>query len=74
MRLRDFVCLSEVGKDEAVFLKGNYITESITHGYKVVLYRIDDFYVEVYLDKYRNEVKKFNGCVRSDLLRQMELS
>ncbi|MEI6948787.1 hypothetical protein V9K67_16470 [Paraflavisolibacter sp. H34] len=49
------------------------MTESITHGYKVVLYQIDDFYVEVYLDKFRNEVKKYNGCVRSDLLRQLEL-
>jgi hypothetical protein len=72
MKLRDFVCLSEVGKDEAVFIKGNYIAESLTHGHKIVLYQIDDFYVEVYMDQQKNEVKKFNGCTRSDLLREME--
>jgi hypothetical protein len=72
MKLRDFVCLSEVGKDEVVFIKGNYVTESITNGYKIVLYRVDDFFVEVYFDKCKNEIKKYNGCVRSDLLRRLE--
>lgn len=68
MTLRDFHCLSEVGKDEAIVLKGDLVTEKLIHGYKVILYKIDNFFVEVYYDLRRDVVQKFKGCVRSDLL------
>lgn len=68
MTLRDFVCLSETGKDELVCLKGNYVTEQIIHGYKVSLYQVDNFFIEVYYDLQKNNVRKYKGCVRSDLL------
>lgn len=68
MTLRDFSCLSNVGKDEAVALKGTFVTEDIIPGYKVILYKIDNFYVEVFYDLKGNAIKRFKGCVRSDLL------
>jgi hypothetical protein len=48
MTLRDFNCLSEVGKDEAVSFKGTYVKEHLIPGYKVILYKVDNFFVEVY--------------------------
>ena len=68
MVLRDFICLSEAGKDEVVFLKGNYITDKIANGYRIILYKIDNFYVEVYQDIKENVIRKFKGCSRSDIL------
>ena len=68
MTLRDFSCLSEAGKDEVVSLKGDALTEKVIPGYKVILYKVDSFYVEVYYDLRRETVQKFKGCSRSDLL------
>ena len=68
MTLRDFVCLSEIGKDEVVCFKGTMLCENIIHGYRVILYRIDNFYVEVYYDLQKKTKPKFKGCVRSDML------
>lgn len=68
MTLRDFSCLSTVGKDETVSLKGTFLTEQIIPGYKVILYKIDNFFVEVFYDMRGNVIKKYKGCVRSDLM------
>lgn len=68
MTLRDFYCLSEAGKDEVVGLKGDAITEKVIPGYKIILYKVDNFFVEVYYDLRRQIVQKFQGCLRSDLL------
>jgi hypothetical protein len=68
MTLRDFVCLSEIGKDEVVCFKGTMLCEDIIHGYKVILYSIDNFFVEVYYDLQKKSKPKFKGCVRSDML------
>jgi hypothetical protein len=67
MTFRDFVCLSETGKDEAVCFKGVLLCENIIHGYKVALYGIDNFYVEVYYDLQKKAKPRFKGCVRSDM-------
>jgi hypothetical protein len=68
MTLRDFNCLSEVGKDEVVEFKGTFLTEKLVPGFKVVLYKIDNFFVEVYVDIRQEVVHHFKGCVRSDFL------
>lgn len=69
MTLRDFSCLTEAGKDEVVSLKGDALTEKVIPGYKVILYKVDNFFVEVYYDLRRETVQKFKGCNQSDLLR-----
>jgi hypothetical protein len=68
MTLRDFNCLSEVGKDEAVSFKGTYVKEHLIPGYKVILYKVDNFFVEVYFDSKEEKLRRFKGCVRSDIL------
>jgi hypothetical protein len=68
MTLRDFNCLSEVGKDETVEFKGRPLTEKLIPGYKVVVYQVDNFLVEVYYDIRRDAVQRYKGCTRSDLL------
>lgn len=68
MTLRDFMCLSEVGKNEAVEFKGTFVTEKLVPGYKVVLYQVDNFFVEVYMDIKQEVIKRVKGCSRSDLL------
>ena len=68
MTLRDFNCLSEVGKDETVSFKGVYVKEHLIPGFRIILYRVDDFYVEVYLDSKEEKLKRYKGCVRSDIL------
>lgn len=68
MTLRDFNCLSEVGKDEAVSFKGTFVKEHLISGFKVILYKVDDFYVEVYYDSREEKFRRFKGCIRSDIL------
>jgi len=68
MTLRDFHCLSDAGKDEVVSLKGDALTEKVIPGHKIVLYKVDSFFVEVYYDLKREIIEKFKGCLRSDLL------
>jgi len=68
MTLRDFNCLSDVGKDETVSFKGTYIKDHLISGYKILLYKIDNFYVEVYLDSKEEKLRRYKGCIRSDML------
>lgn len=68
MTLRDFNCLSEVGKDEAVSFKGTLLKEQLIPGFKVILYQVDNFYVEAYYDSKEEKLKKYKGCTRSDIL------
>jgi hypothetical protein len=68
MTLRAFSCLSDAGKDEVVTLWGDVITEKLIPGYKIILYKVDSFFVEVYYDLRRKAVQKCKGCLRSDLL------
>ena len=68
MTLRDCSCLSEAGKDEVVSLKGDALTEKVIPGYRVILYKVDNFFVEVYYDLRREVIQKFKGCSRSDFL------
>ena len=68
MTLRDFSRLSEAGKDEMIVLWSDYLKESIVPGHRVMLYKLDDFYVEVYFDFKEEKVKKYKGCLRSDML------
>lgn len=68
MTLRDFHCLNEPGKDEVVSLKGDVLTEKLISGYKIILYKVDEFFVEVYYELKTERISRFKGCSRSDLL------
>ena len=68
MTLRDFSCLSHAGKDEVVSLWGDVLTEKLVPGYKIILYKVDSFFVEAYFDLRQKVVQRFKGCIRSDLM------
>lgn len=68
MTLRDFSRLSEAGKDEMIALWGDYVTDNVIPGQRILLYKLDDFYVEVYYDFKEQKIKKYKGCLRSDLI------
>jgi hypothetical protein len=68
MTLRDFSRLSETGKDEVVWTKGDFIKDTFVPNYKVALYKINDFYVEVFFDVKEDRPVKYKGCIKSDML------
>jgi hypothetical protein len=68
MTLRDFVRLSEPAKEEVIWVKGNLVTEEVIHGYKVAVYKVNNFFVEAYYDLKNDALIRLKGCVRSDLL------
>ena len=68
MTLRDFSRMSEAGKDETILLWGDYVTDQVIPGQRIMLYRIDNFFVEVYYDFKQKCIKKYKGCHRSDLV------
>lgn len=68
MTLRDFNGLSYAGKDEVVLLWGDYLTENVVPGYRVIVYKIDNFFVEVYHDTKTDHIKKFRGCTDAKAL------
>jgi len=49
MSLYDFNRLEENEKGEAVFLTATFIDDRIDKAFRVQLYRLYDFYVEVFL-------------------------
>lgn len=55
MTIRDFQALDEIGQGEAL-LTGTYLESRSAIGYKVSLYAINDFFVEVYYSEVLNEI------------------
>jgi|TARA_R100000750_G_scaffold30200_3_gene19204 hypothetical protein len=49
-------------KGEILFSKGNYIDYRIEYNkYKIALYSLGNFYVEVFYDVHNNEIKRINA-------------
>ncbi|HWJ27690.1 MAG TPA: hypothetical protein VNS32_14180 [Flavisolibacter sp.] len=63
MTLRDFNGLTDAGKDEVVMLWGDYLTENVVPGFRVTVYKLANFFVEVYHDTKTDHIKKFRGCL-----------
>jgi hypothetical protein len=64
MTLRDFNGLSESGKKDVIDLWGDLITEKVIPSYYVKVYELNGFYVEVYYQPQKPEVKRYRACVR----------
>ena len=67
MTLRDFNQLNDLGKEEVVDLKGTVVTDRLEKRTQVVVYQVDNFYVEVHYDLLTDSVRRYKGCVRTDL-------
>lgn len=66
MTLRDFNGLSERVKTEVVELWGNLITDKVIPGFRVKVYRVYDFFVEVYYSVKDDQVTKHRACIRKE--------
>ncbi|ANE51465.1 hypothetical protein [Flavisolibacter tropicus] len=67
MTLRDFNQLSDLSKEEVLDLKGTVVTDRLEKRTQVVIYQVDNFYVEVHYDLLTETVRRYKGCVRTDL-------
>ena len=59
MTLYEFNLLSENEQAMAVW-QGEYITSREDRDYTIMLYKVSDFYVEVYYNKGGNDIVRFN--------------
>ena len=49
-------------KGEILFTKGDYIDHRVQyHKYKIAIYSLGNFYVEVFYDVHNNEIKRINA-------------
>lgn len=59
--LYDFNSMDEKGKGDTVFSQGTFIDDRAENGYKIQLYRVHGFYVEVYYHAKRNAVERYRA-------------
>jgi len=64
MTMRDFNGLSESGKKDVIDLWGDLITEKFIPSYYVKVYELNGFFVEVYYQPQKREVKRYRTCMR----------
>ncbi|MDO3628571.1 hypothetical protein [Mucilaginibacter sp. BT774] len=57
----DFNELDEVGKAGAVFTKELFVDDRDEGGLKVQLYRLNNFYVEVFYDAEANKITRYHA-------------
>ncbi len=65
MTLSDFYRLNDLDKEVLLDLKGVVITDRLENRTQIVIYQIDDFYVEVQYDIIASSVRRFKGCTRT---------
>jgi hypothetical protein len=52
----DFNAMNETEKGNAVFQEGTFVDNRSENGFKVQLYRLQSFYVEVFYDAQANKI------------------
>jgi hypothetical protein len=57
----DFDSMDEKGKGDVVFQAGTFIDNRIDGKFKVQLYRVHSFYVEVFYDAQANEIIRYRS-------------
>jgi hypothetical protein len=67
MTLRDFNRLTNLGKEEVLDLKGFPVTDRVEKGTQIVVYKVDDFYVEVQYDLITDSIRRYTGCHQASL-------
>ncbi len=67
MSLYDFIQLSQLEKTSMVW-EGKFLSTRLEKEHTVVLYRVFDFFCEVYYDKKKNTVTKLNPFRTKTLL------
>ncbi len=58
MTFQQFIDLDEMEQQEAIW-DGKFVADTEDDEHKILLYKIDSFYVEVYLHKEFNVIRKY---------------
>lgn len=66
--MHDFIFLDKAVQAVSVFEQGVLIAERELIFYRVLLYQVDSFYVEVFFHKKENNIHKLRPFVTMDLL------
>ena len=64
MTLYEFNALDEKEKGEAVFTQATFIDDRSEAPFKVQLYRLSNFYVEVYYDVQANAITRYRSFTK----------
>jgi hypothetical protein len=67
MTLEQFQLLDEARQAETIW-EGSFIADREDEGYKILLYQVDAFYVEVFYDKASNAIQRHFAFSSTDLL------
>jgi hypothetical protein len=68
MKMYQFNCMDEVRQIELLWSKGALIGSRKQGFYKVLLYQVDSFYVEVFYEYFKGKMAKLNSFTDSDRL------
>jgi hypothetical protein len=60
MTLHEFIVLNQTDQATATW-KGNFLTFREEEDYRFILYKLENFFVEVYYHKESNVIKKFKA-------------
>jgi hypothetical protein len=66
MNLREFNGLSEAGKQDVLALWGDLLYENVVPGYRVMVYKVANFFVEAYVDTKAQVTRRYRGCIRAE--------
>ena len=61
LTIYDFNGMDDAGKGNAVFREGTFIDNRNEAGFKVQLYRVYSFYVEIFYDAMANEIVRYRS-------------
>jgi len=62
LTISEFNSLPLNQKGEILFSTGDYVEDRIQYNkYKIIMYSLGNFYVEVFYDVFSNEIKRING-------------
>lgn len=67
MTIRQFLAADEMEQIEAVW-EGKHVNTRDDGTHTILLYKIDDFYVEVYYHKEYNVIRKFEALTEDQLI------
>jgi len=67
MRLNDFNNLDTIQKADLIWEWGFFITKYKYKDYTIVVFLMDDFFAEVYLNIFSNEVENVTGLTKEEL-------
>jgi hypothetical protein len=69
MRLKDFSVLEQIAQQETVLDNGCYLSSRLFMDYTVLLFQLDEFYVELYYPRHKDKcviIKSFENTDELD--------